>query len=263
MGFSTDANILFGDVAETKETAKTAASWLIKNAKYGLNISHILTLPGSKDYKYALENKLIENPGNYLKEGEFDINLTSVDDNEYTQIIHEIDQLEIAYSYLPSEYEIITLDNNPKFGYAKIQCSRCKHTFNSPPFAIDGRVRIGCPHCHQLYTMHPYGFFIERVYTNIKRIIQDDSTIILLGRTKIAYQLLSYFQKKMPSVNVYIADYHHRTSKIAFFGCQTISLEMINDINYDFIISCLYKAETLDILDHYDFKNTICADDLL
>ncbi len=263
MGFYVDANILFGDVAETLETARVATSWLIKNPKYGLNVSHILTLPGSKDYEYAIENKLIDNPTTYLEKGEFDINLTSVDDTEYSEIIHEIDQLEITYSYWPEVYEIIQLDGNPKFGYAQIQCSRCASVFVSPSFAIDGRVRISCPYCHQSYIMQPYDYFLEHVFINIQKIIKEYSTVILLGRTKIAYQLLSYIKLNMPSVIVYISDYHHRTNHISFFGCQTISLEKITEINYDLIISCLYKTETLDIVDNYSLENIICADELL
>jgi anaerobic magnesium-protoporphyrin IX monomethyl ester cyclase len=61
------ANFIFGDIAETKETAKETLNWWIKNAKGQIHLLFIQPYPGSKIYNYCLNKGIIKNKEEFIK----------------------------------------------------------------------------------------------------------------------------------------------------------------------------------------------------
>ncbi len=118
-------NLIFGDVNETKETAKTSIDfWNKYNQKIYINLGTVCTFPGSQIYKLACQKGLISNKEQYLKDGSFFINTTKMDDADYFDMLSQITEL----SYLPQiPAKSSTIQNVKGNGFceAKWQCRRC------------------------------------------------------------------------------------------------------------------------------------------
>ena len=76
-------NLLFGEVAETRETIRKNIDWWMNNLQYQLHLVPIDTYPGSRLYKKAVENNKITKKVEFIEEGNYKINNSFLDDNEY------------------------------------------------------------------------------------------------------------------------------------------------------------------------------------
>lgn len=61
------ANFIFGDIAENKETVKQTINWWIKNSNGNINLSYIRPYPGSEIYTYCIKKGLIKNKLEFIK----------------------------------------------------------------------------------------------------------------------------------------------------------------------------------------------------
>ncbi len=67
-GLGVQANFIFGDVAETKETAYETLNWWKKNAKGQIGLSFIQPYPGSEIYQHCLKKGIIKDKAKFIKE---------------------------------------------------------------------------------------------------------------------------------------------------------------------------------------------------
>lgn len=84
------ANLIFGDVAESKSTYKESLDWWVKNKKHQIMLSSISAYPGTPIYIDAIQNGKIQNVLQFIKDGCPQINLTTMNDNEYIQMRQDI-----------------------------------------------------------------------------------------------------------------------------------------------------------------------------
>jgi radical SAM superfamily enzyme YgiQ (UPF0313 family) len=61
------ANFILGDIAETKETARTTLDYWEKECKGQIGIGFVQPYPGSDLYKYCINNKIIKDKLHYIK----------------------------------------------------------------------------------------------------------------------------------------------------------------------------------------------------
>jgi hypothetical protein len=66
-GISPQANFIFGDIAETKETAYETLDWWKKNSKGQIGLSFVQAYPGSAIYEICMEKGLLGNKEEFLK----------------------------------------------------------------------------------------------------------------------------------------------------------------------------------------------------
>lgn len=96
-GLKTSGNIIIGDIAETYETAQTSIEWFKRNwKKYNLNIGHIQIYPGTYIFEQAVGRGLIDKEKFLMKaerEPDFVVNITKMNDSEYTSVYREINKL--------------------------------------------------------------------------------------------------------------------------------------------------------------------------
>lgn len=60
---------IFGDIAETNETAANTLKWFDANSNYGLELNMIHIFPGTPLYNFAFEHGIIRDKVEYLKKG--------------------------------------------------------------------------------------------------------------------------------------------------------------------------------------------------
>lgn len=66
-GISIQANFIFGDIAETKETAKETIDWWKKNSKGNINLCYVRPYPGSVIYKHCIKKGIIKDKLEFIK----------------------------------------------------------------------------------------------------------------------------------------------------------------------------------------------------
>ena len=75
-------NILFGDSAETLDTANESMYWWSKNRHFQVNLTPLIVFPGSPDYLEALRDGLIEDKDRlgFIKDIPTNFNISSMND---------------------------------------------------------------------------------------------------------------------------------------------------------------------------------------
>ena len=95
------ANFIFGDVAETRETANATLDYWKKNCKGQVVLSFVQPYPGSEIYRHCLRKGIIKDKLDFIKNlsprSEFNMTDT-MSDQEMNALRHEISHLEATYS---------------------------------------------------------------------------------------------------------------------------------------------------------------------
>lgn len=146
VGLSVQGGFIFGDEAETVETAHNTIQWWKDHPQYSIVTSLIVVYPGSILYQHACAKGLIKDEVQFIKDGCPIINISKMTDEEYRDIAVEI-------SMLPQGRTDILKDASIEYvGFGKVnytaKCSRCgqKNTWKLlDPFRMRGN--IVCEHC--------------------------------------------------------------------------------------------------------------------
>jgi radical SAM superfamily enzyme YgiQ (UPF0313 family) len=85
-GITFSGNLIFGDIAETFQSANKTLDWWENHREYNLTLRFIVTYPGSYLYRYALSKGIIKNPVQFLKNGCPQINLSKLSTDELSII---------------------------------------------------------------------------------------------------------------------------------------------------------------------------------
>nr|VFJ58655.1 MAG: Radical SAM superfamily enzyme YgiQ, UPF0313 family [Candidatus Kentron sp. FM]VFJ67616.1 MAG: Radical SAM superfamily enzyme YgiQ, UPF0313 family [Candidatus Kentron sp. FM]VFK11389.1 MAG: Radical SAM superfamily enzyme YgiQ, UPF0313 family [Candidatus Kentron sp. FM] len=105
-GIAIQGNLIFGDIAETVETASNSLRWWKKHAHYGLQLSMIVTYPGTHIYQHALKEGVIADPVEFIKKGCPVVPLSKMSKDEYLWLLGEILSQPRKILPIPREYEI-------------------------------------------------------------------------------------------------------------------------------------------------------------
>jgi radical SAM superfamily enzyme YgiQ (UPF0313 family) len=124
-------NLLFGDQAETLETANESMHWWAHNRHYQINLSPLVVFPGSPDYYEALKDGMIEDRTSFVRDIPLDFNMSRINDANMEMIRFQINvfsgtllNLAQLRSFKPSETQL------PGRGSAydiEWICPRCDH----------------------------------------------------------------------------------------------------------------------------------------
>lgn len=104
---------IFGDIAETVETAQNTLKWWREHSSYNIHLTLVKPFPGSEIYKYALKKGIIKDPIQYLKDGCPQVNISQMNDKEFAAIVETISKAQYLSAKLES-LELLAID--PKMG---------------------------------------------------------------------------------------------------------------------------------------------------
>jgi anaerobic magnesium-protoporphyrin IX monomethyl ester cyclase len=86
-GISIEGAFIFGDIAETVETANNTLKWWREHSEYRITLNLITVYPGSFLYKYACEKNIIKDKVKFLRDGCPQINVSKLTDRELSELI--------------------------------------------------------------------------------------------------------------------------------------------------------------------------------
>ena len=102
--------LIFGDPAETIETATRTLEWWKAHRHYELQLSAVITYPGTEIYRYACAKGIIADPVRYIKDGCPLVRLSKMSDDEYAWLFKQIAYLPRATHSLPGNARVSHAD---------------------------------------------------------------------------------------------------------------------------------------------------------
>lgn len=150
---TTWANLIFGDPAETLDTAMESLDWWRENNRYDLRTAFIGYHPGSKIYDNALRDGLIGDPVSFLLHGNPEINATSMSDADYAGLRLTVRHVVAAFGFCgrilelgPTQQGTLRMDTI---------CPHCEAENSYLNVGLSNSLlnRISCVYCNQLYRL--------------------------------------------------------------------------------------------------------------
>lgn len=153
-------NFIFGDRAETKETAKETLDYWKKNCKGQMPLTFIQPYPGSEIFNHCIKKGLIKDKLDFIKKKMGGINWMNITDNMTDKEILELKKeiLEAGRKYSKYITPIKFKKENKKSRYTFVfECPYCKEKSTYKNAEIHNRLyyiqRVYCRSCNM-------GFFI-------------------------------------------------------------------------------------------------------
>jgi hypothetical protein len=123
-GVTVRGNFIFGDIEETIETAMNTLEYWDNHKEYNIALFFIMVFPGSYLYKYALENEIIKDPVQFLKDGCPIINVSKLSDDDLSYLSRRILDLSGDQELEPIDWILLSQGKN---GVISIngKCRKC------------------------------------------------------------------------------------------------------------------------------------------
>ncbi|MDP1729517.1 MAG: radical SAM protein [archaeon] len=132
------ANFIFGDIAETKETSEETLNYWKNSCKGQLGLVVIEPYPGSKIYEHAVKKGIIKDKLFFIKNqmgriGDTDLNITSMDDQNFDKLKKKIVIYNLKYA---------RTGKNPIWEKHKLKvtCPFCKERINYENLKVSNRL---------------------------------------------------------------------------------------------------------------------------
>ncbi|CAK0752129.1 anaerobic magnesium-protoporphyrin IX monomethyl ester cyclase [Gammaproteobacteria bacterium] len=174
-GIGIQGNFIFGDPAETRETAEETLRFWRTHPEYHINLCALLPYPGSPDYYHAIEKGIIANRLDYIERGCPVVNLTTLSEAEFRGLLDEIAVLTRQYRQYADVISAEPLPLHPLAGVRlyrmRIRCPHCgvETDYSGMHYAGEGPFKFACRACHQRYDLSPLDFpHIRQTATDLR-----------------------------------------------------------------------------------------------
>ena len=177
-------NFIFGDVAETTETARETLDYWINNCKGQVALGVVQAYPGSEIYKHCLKKDIIKDELEYIKNSISHVNWMNITDamtdQEFAQLRREVLDLTIKHRKYITLSKAVR-ENRPNYYSIEVVCPFCNEKNTYKNFYIENPwhycQRLFCKECHmnfyvcnRLYKFamdhrNKLDFFIKRYLT--------------------------------------------------------------------------------------------------
>jgi anaerobic magnesium-protoporphyrin IX monomethyl ester cyclase len=225
MNIDIQGGFIFGDVAETKETAANTLRWHANHSHYGLELNMINIFPGTPLYYHACLHGIIENKETYLKEGCPLINVSHLTDNEYNELASLIYEKNMRPKYLPERFSISRLDSKGNC-FVEMVCNKCgtRKSFTTNILHVK---RMLCTTCKQRHYVDPFEK-ISHSEKTMEQYFENDDHVALWGAGEICIKLLDKYPIFKDDKFI-IVDISKSRQGYSICGKKIFSPEMINE----------------------------------
>ena len=140
-------NLIFGDVEETFESASKTIDWWENHRAYYLDMYFILIYPGSAIYKYAVENGIIPDAVQFLRNGCPPPNISRLSESEAAYIAKRIMMTLNEKAYKLEDSELLSLDKTGRMTLSG-KCPVCKSSMILSNIKVFTTSNVSpCPRC--------------------------------------------------------------------------------------------------------------------
>ena len=160
--------------------------------------------PGTEIYKWCIQNGIIKDPIKYLKDGCPQINISQMNEGQFSEIVKEINDLQDSKNTIDVEL----LELNPKTGRETVKgtCVKCSHVNiweQIKMFAIDN---IHCSKCSQKYEIPIPNVLQKNLEKNVSKILKRYGKVGIWGMTLTIMGLFKDKNSPLSDKNLYAID---------------------------------------------------------
>ena len=164
LGIGIQGNFLFSDRNETYETAADTLIWWLQHKYYNINLTMLRAYPYSSDYQYALENGLILDKLQFIKQGCPPLKLNKIPQDKFNNILSVISQSWYSLHQFPVNIKVVQQQANlirqVYTYYIEADCPHCNSTnhYHNIHFNAIGFNHLSCKYCNQRFHTSPAWF---------------------------------------------------------------------------------------------------------
>jgi anaerobic magnesium-protoporphyrin IX monomethyl ester cyclase len=148
-------NLLFGDKAETLDTANESLHWWAHNRNYQINLTPLIVFPGSPDYYDALKDDMIDDRQTYVRDIPVEFNISQMNDTDIGMVrfmIHvfasSLLNLAPTTSFEKSKVQLPDRDTAYDISWECPECATHNHYHNTiMPAGTGISTRLTCREC--------------------------------------------------------------------------------------------------------------------
>jgi hypothetical protein len=225
--------LIFGDPAETLETATNTLNWWKENIHYDLQLSAIITYPGTPIYEYAVQEGIIKNPVEYIREGCPLVRLSKMTDEEYAWMFGQIISLPRSMREMPQNVLVTNID----YGHATLEvvgnCMHCGEHNEWKGVRTFLLESMACAKCGRRHISPIPGEFVERIGANLEKLAERYGIVAFWGinsyfhafseKLRPALDRFIYVDKGESRIGVHVAGHTIRPpSSIVDMGIQCV-----------------------------------------
>lgn len=264
-GMAIQGVLIFGDTAETIESAQRTLNWWKEHIHYELMLSLIITYPGTALYKYAIENNIIKDPIQFIKDGCPVVRLSKMTDEEYIWLFEQIAGLPRITHKEPLNSVITKIDLENASIDLTGNCVKCNTTNNWEKSRLFILESLTCKNCGSRHIAPIPETIIRQLNDGISNLLKEHKKIVFWGINSYFYSLSEKLD--ISSENIFYVDKSDVRIGVKVAGKKILSPQTIKDQNIPCIIISVpqyFTSIRKAIQDEYpEVKKIISISDLL
>ena len=218
---------IFGDIEETVETANITLKWWRQHPEYFIHLTLIRPYPGTYIYKHAVRKGIIKDEIKYLKDGCPQINISKMNDSEFSEIVRQTNESSTAAMVLDA-VELLSFDAQRGRETIAAVCPKCgkKNNWeNVKLFSID---YIHCNYCGQKFGIPYPAELKENLDKNVAKLVKKFGKVAIWG---MAFPVMNLFKdsKVLRGPGVFAVDISESKGKTAFYGKRINSPTILDE----------------------------------
>jgi len=225
-GISFEGAFIFGDIAETRQTAENTLKWWQEHSEYRITLNLITVYPGSYLYKYACEKNIIKDKVKFLRDGCPQVNVSKLTDRELSALIKYFMDAPVSMTRSLVSAGLKSIDHRTgRIGISGV-CTLCKQENNWEDIKLFTMNFLPCKKCGQKYNVP----FIDSLRLNIEKnltgLLNKYGKVAVWG---INYHTADLFKNSavLKDRNIYPIDISEAKRKMELFGKKIYAPEII------------------------------------
>lgn len=167
-GIFCSGNIILGDPEETIETIDESINWWRENPQYNISLIFIKAIPDSAVFRYAIQNGIIKNKLEHIKNNFPIVNLTKIPDKQFNKIKKEVIKYRMSLKNIKDGELLASIKSEEKYKNKnyyniKAKCPFCNQIHDYKRFlkSMNKYLAIFCKNCHSSFKLKQKQIFYE------------------------------------------------------------------------------------------------------
>lgn len=180
-GIPFDGAFIFGDEAESYETAMNTLKYWEDHVQYKINLNTITVFPGCRLYKNAKKNGIIKDPVKYLQDGCPQFNNTHMSMDEYADVVKRIAEYPFQKTTVLDDAELLDVDYQNARIRIKDKCKKCGTENEWGNIKLFATNFLDCKCCGQKYNIMIPKKLLAEIGKNVEALCEEYGKIAVWG----------------------------------------------------------------------------------
>lgn len=226
---------IFGDAAETWETAMETIQWWEAHPEYAIDLATIVVLPGTELYQGAVASGRLD-PKQHLRDGLPCVNVSSMSDDQYDQLLRVIAEKQAARQFRSDSDNFRLLDMRMDLDYqnmGKSVSGVCAHCGAAVKEEMGLFSELSCPNCRRPIILPFIDNLVDQaqIKANIIKLLGDGRGLAFWG---IGWTFKVHISEETAGLpGIYLFDRNHGRQ----YGDKPVNpVDMIGKLGLDRVV---------------------------